>query len=323
MANSPRKSKDPTDLALSAIEDALNVSRDPAPAAPSVPREPASPSERLTATRRAVAAPDMRRERATATAAAPRIEPTEPLARAAFPDEPLERVAPAANENRENDGNLLRALQRRPSRTPTLIAWLFSLAWAIFFAGMVLGTYATEIGEALTSSLSGATLAIGLVAAFFAPIVLFFFLATMLSRAQELRLVGQSMAEIAVRLTEPESIARDAIVSVGQAVRREVAAIGDGVERALARASELEGMVNDEVAALERAYSDNETRMRGLIDGLVSQRQTMVAHADQVRDAISTVHVDLSNEIGAVSNMVAEQVQEAAQRITDTLSEKG
>src|SRR5690606_15898458 len=119
------------------------------------------------------------------------------------------------------------------------------------------------------------------------------------------------------------SVARDSIVSVGQAVRREVAAIGDGVERALARASELEGMVNDEVAALERAYADNETRMRGLIDGMVQQRQQLVEHAEQVRTAISNVHVDLSNEIGAVSNMVAEQVDEAAQRITEALAEKG
>jgi hypothetical protein len=314
MANSPRKSKDPTDLALSAIEDALNVSRDPAPSAP---RE-TSPSERLAATRRA-AATEPRRGRA------PQVEAEDrSLTRgAALPDDALaDRLA--ANENRESVGQLLRALQRRPSRKPVVVAWAFTVCWVIFFAGMALGTYATELGDIIGQGLTTALpLTIGLIAAFFAPIVLFFFLATMLSRAQELRLVGQSMAEIAVRLAEPESVARDSIVSVGQAVRREVAAIGDGVERALARASELEGMVNDEVAALERAYTDNETRMRGLIDGIANQRTTLVDHAEQVRLAISNVHVDLSNEIGAVSEMVAEQVNEAATRITESLSEKG
>ena len=50
------------------------------------------------------------------------------------------------------------------------------------------------------------------------------------------------------------------MVSVGQAIRREVAAMGDGVERALARAGELETLVHNEVASLERAYSDNELR---------------------------------------------------------------
>ena len=43
-----------------------------------------------------------------------------------------------------------------------------------------------------------------------------------------------------MRLAEPEGVARDSIVTVGQAIRREVAAMGDGVERALARAGELE-----------------------------------------------------------------------------------
>ena len=53
-----------------------------------------------------------------------------------------------------------------------------------------------------------------------------------------MRLVAQSMAKVAMRLAEPESVARDSIVTVGQAIRREVAAMGDGVERALARASD-------------------------------------------------------------------------------------
>ena len=35
-------------------------------------------------------------------------------------------------------------------------------------------------------------------------------------------------------------------------------AMGDGIERAIARAGELETLVANEVAALERAYSDNE-----------------------------------------------------------------
>ena len=69
------------------------------------------------------------------------------------------------------------------------------------------------------------------------------------------------MAEAALRFGEPETIARDAVVTVGQAIRREVAAMGDGVERALARAAELETLVNNEVAALERAYNDNEMRI--------------------------------------------------------------
>ena len=84
---------------------------------------------------------------------------------------------------------------------------------------------------------------IGLGAAALLPIIFFFGVAHMAWRAQELRLVAQSMAQVAMRLAEPEIVARDSIVTVGQAIRREVAAMGDGVERALARASELEALV--------------------------------------------------------------------------------
>jgi hypothetical protein len=310
MANSPRKPKDPTELALSAIEDALNVH--------DTPREPvarrAPVNDRVEAPRRG-RAPQVETDDTTRSTNRPIESETR--------DEVAAPARLAANDDRESVGQLLRALQRRPSRAPYLVAWLFTACWGLAFAGIALGVYGSELSQILGQGKTSIPVIAGLTAGLLAPIALFFFLAAMLSRAQELRLVGQSMAQIAVRLAEPETIARDSVVSVGQAVRREVAAIGDGVERALARAGELEGMVNNEVASLERAYADNEVRMRGLIDGIVAQRETLVDHAEQVRAAISNVHVDLSHEIGAVSDMVAEQVNEAAQRITDALAEKG
>ena len=97
-----------------------------------------------------------------------------------------------------------------------------------------------------------------------------------------------------MRLAEPEEVARKSIVTVGQAIRREVAAMGDGVERALARAAELEALVANEVSALERAYHDNEVRIRGLLEGLAHQRDTLVGQGEQVRNAITSVHLDLT-----------------------------
>ena len=126
-----------------------------------------------------------------------------------------------------------------------------------------------------------------------------------------------------MRLSEPESVARDSIVTVGQAIRREVAAMGDGVERALARASELETLVRNEVAALERTYSDNEVRIRGLLQDLANQRDTLVGQAEQVRSAINNVHIDLTQDLSTISDLVGQQVNEAAERITHSLAEKG
>ena len=62
----------------------------------------------------------------------------------------------------------------------------------------------------------------------------------MARRANEMRLTARSMTEVAIRLAEPETVATEQVVSLSQAIRREVASLGDGIERALARASELE-----------------------------------------------------------------------------------
>ena len=113
------------------------------------------------------------------------------------------------------------------------------------------------------------------------------------------------------------------MVTVGQAIRREVAAMGDGVERALARASELETLVRNEVAALERTYGDNEVRIRGLLQDLANQRDTLVGQAEQVRSAINNVHIDLTQDLSTISDLVGQQVNEAAERITHSLAEKG
>ncbi|WP_180490145.1 hypothetical protein, partial [Escherichia fergusonii] len=81
---------------------------------------------------------------------------------------------------------------------------------------------------------AGVLALIGLIAVLVAPLLLFYFIANMAWRSQEMSMIAQSMAQMAVRFSEPEHVANGAIVTVGQAIRREVAAMGDGVERAVA-----------------------------------------------------------------------------------------
>src|SRR5690606_40615821 len=101
--------------------------------------------------------------------------------------------------------------------------------------------YAPEIWQIRTpAQLMAAPHAIGLLVAMIVPVVLFWGFAVMIRRAQEMRLTARSMAEVALRLAEPEALAQDRILTVGQAVRREVQAMGEGIERTLARAVELE-----------------------------------------------------------------------------------
>ena len=135
-------------------------------------------------------------------------------------------------------------------------------------------------------------------------------------------MIAQSMAQVAIRFSEPEGAAADLMVTVGQAIRREVAAMGDGVERAIARAGELETLVANEVAALERAYSDNEVRICALLQDIAHQRDNLVGQAEQVRSAISGVQIDLRHDIALISDAIASRVDEVAS-ITGALEERG
>ena len=328
MANNPQTSKDRTEQDLvSAIEEALNLrdfdsgpAKRPATSAAGAPVPPPIASVSVPAPSQPSASNGGGAQRA---ARMPRID--EPLFDAADAAPGVdERVRQAANDDRESIGQLLRALQQRPSSRPYVYAWVFAVVWLAITCGLAFGTFGSAIAGLLGQGVMvSVPLVLGLLAVFLGPVAFVFVLANMLTRSQELRLVGQSMAEIAIRLAEPETLASNSIVNVSQAVRREVAAMGDGVERALARAAELEGLVNSEVATLERAYTENEVRIRGLLDSIASQRDTLVNHAAQVRDAISSVHVDLSSEIGAISAMMSKQVNEAAAHVTETLTDKG
>jgi hypothetical protein len=307
MANYPKKMKDPTEAALSAIQEALNVKDEE-----QATGQPSGMAELLSGPADG---------RAQNTAAAPGSDDL-------FQSEAIGTrdlsgpAARAANDDQQSIGQILHALQRRPARSSYFVATAFSCAWIVGCLSLSFA-YLSDINAALGPGRSPIALMIGLGAAALLPIIFFFGVAHMAWRAQELRLIAQSMARVAMRLAEPESVARDSIVTVGQAIRREVAAMGDGVERALARASELEALVQNEVGALERTYSDNEIRMRGLLQELASQRDTLVGQAEQVRSAINNVHIDLTQDLSTISDLVGQQVNEAAQRITHSLAERG
>lgn len=316
MANNPQQSKNATDQAMAALEDALNVHIAPR----TEPRvdAPASPDKPDTFEFESPPTADLFRdpEPIRDTGAGREAEGSSHWLNAdGTPRTP-------ANDDRASIGLVLQGLRRRRARAPYAVATVLSVAWAAGAAALAFlsrGELSSLLG---TPNVAIATVA-GIVAAIVVPVVFFYVLAHLFSRSQDLRLVAESMAEVTMRLAQPETAARDQIVSVGQAIRREVTAMGDGVERALARAAELEALVHNEVSALERAYNDNEVRIRDLLSELSNQRDTLVSQADQVRKAIGAVHLDLSHDITSVGDLVAEKVNEVAQRVTRSLTEKG
>jgi hypothetical protein len=300
MANNPQKSQDPTEEALSAIQEALNV----------------RPPETRTDT--------------TSESSADTQATTAAIATELFPKETATTAWPtgdgaprrAANDDRVGIGQILQGLRHRSGRTPFIVAAVSSFIWVV--GGLAIATvYGAEIRSAFATTGVGIAAIVAIAAALAVPVIFFFVLAHMFNRAQDMRVVAESMAEVAMRFAQPETVAHESIVTVGQAIRREVAAMGDGVERALARAAELEALVHNEVSALERAYNDNEVRIRDLLTELTNQRETLVNQAEHVRNAIASVHLDLAHDITSVGDLVADKVNEVAQRVTRSLTEKG
>ncbi len=237
--------------------------------------------------------------------------------------EPIPEPRRAANDDRETIGQLLQALQKgRPARNVYTIATLFAAVW-LGGCGLLTISFFPSLQASIGQGASGTLVLGGLVALFVAPVLLFYFLASLSWRGQELRMIAELMAQVAIRFSDPEGAAADSMVTVGQAIRREVAAMGDGVERAIARAGELETLVANEVSALERAYSDNEVRIRALLQDIAHQRDNLVGQAEQVRSAISGVQIDLRHDIALISDAIASRVDEVAKSITGALEERG
>jgi hypothetical protein len=307
MANNPKKAKDPTEVALSAIQDALNISENPAAERDSADRHEVAPSLSAAVEPGFDDGPFSVRSHQ----APPAFEPL---------DEPRFGHR-AANDDRETIGQILQAIQKgRPARSVYTLATFFTGIW-LLGAGLLAYSFYPSL-QALAQG-GGVLAMVGLGAVLLAPILLFYFLASLAWRGQELRMIAQSMAQVAIRFSEPENTASDSMVTVGQAIRREVAAMGDGMERAIARAGELETLVANEVAALERAYSDNEVRIRALLQDIAHQRDNLVGQAEQVRSAISGVQIDLRHDIALISDAIASRVDEVAKSITGALEERG
>ena len=164
MAIYSKKSKDPTEVALSAIQDALNI-RDADANAPGA----AVPDTRDNAN-------DMR-TRAPRSPHSPHSpgSPGSPGAAREALDAPLttpggdeKEMARAANDDQESIGQILQSLQRRPAGTAFIIASLFAAIWAICALGLIIGSWGPL--RDLMHGAGAVPTVIGLLAAFSAPI---------------------------------------------------------------------------------------------------------------------------------------------------------
>jgi hypothetical protein len=165
------------------------------------------------------------------------------------------RPSAAANDDVSSIGGLIFALHQQPSRRPLQLAALASAGWALLSILLAWAMLAPELQRAPTFlEIFARPTAIVLAATILIPIALFWFLAILVRRAHELRLMSSAMTEVAIRLAEPDRMAEQQIASVGQAVRRQVTFMDDAIARALGRAGELEALVHNEVSNLDHTH---------------------------------------------------------------------
>ncbi|GJM01712.1 MAG: hypothetical protein DHS20C08_02130 [Rhodomicrobium sp.] len=237
------------------------------------------------------------------------------------------RAAPArrrfaANDDVPSIGGLIFALQQRPSNRPFVIAGIASFVWAALSAAMVWSVFRTAFTEISTlAELFQSPTAVATVAVVVIPIALFWFLALLIWRAQELRLMSSAMTEVAVRLAEPDKAAEQSVASLGQSVRRQVTAMNDAISRALGRAGELEAMVHNEVAALERSYSENEIRIRSLIGELAHERAALTSDSERISSALTGVGQRVTKQIEQQGMHTTQLLEQTSGAVTSKLLE--
>ncbi|RYF98796.1 MAG: hypothetical protein EON94_12500, partial [Caulobacteraceae bacterium] len=149
-------------------------------------------------------------------------------------DKIAQQAGAVANDDRFPTSKILYSLQNRSSAAPIWIAVILSVVWLVVSgAGGYLryGPQMSNFGQFV-----GTIDFIALLAIMVLPVFGLVAVATLFRRAQDLRNAASSITQAAIRLAEPEVTAADKVASVGQAVRREVNALGDGLERALSRA---------------------------------------------------------------------------------------
>jgi ABC-type transporter Mla subunit MlaD len=229
------------------------------------------------------------------------------------------RTQIAANDDAPSIGGLIFALHEKPSQRPMTVAAIASGVWAVLSILLGWAMLAPELQRAPTvlEMLTRPT-AITLAATIVIPIALFWFIALLVWRAQELKLMSSAMTEVAIRLAEPDRMAEQQIASVGQAVRRQVNHMNEAVSRALGRAGELEALVHNEVASLERSYTHNENRIRTLLEELAGERNALLTSSERVSHSLRIVGADIPPLIDKLSEQqvkLARFIEEAGQNL--------
>lgn len=226
----------------------------------------------------------------------------------------------AANDDAPSIGGLIYALEQKPSSAPFKYAAIATGVWTVICLAFSYVIVRAELEAGATFlSLFEKPSTFLTATAIIVPVAVLWALALLAWRSDELRLRSSTMTEVAIRLAEPDRMAEQSVASLGQAVRRQVGFMNDAISRALGRAGELEALVHNEVTALERSYEENERKIRGLIQELAGERNSLLSTSERVTETLKTLGTDIPSLIDKLSNQqikLAHIIQGAGDNLT-------
>ncbi len=232
--------------------------------------------------------------------------------------------ANSANDDIAHAEQLLEGIKNDSNKKPIFAALIFSAIWIVLCVAITLSLLSSGVIDLSLISFSSLPILISISAVLFIPCILSWGVAVFLWRARELHQISLSLAYTALHLTQPEDMAGAAIATIGQAVRREVAAMGDGIDRAINRATTLESKFRNEVGNIQGFYRNNENIFNKIIDDLKSERDLMSATGDDLEAKLPKILDSLKESSFDFSKIVqsADQRFTALAKTADTRLEK-
>lgn len=208
----------------------------------------------------------------------------------------------------------------RSSSKIYLISAALSITWLI--GSSIIAYNMLQNSEQNWQSFLSSTSGFTLVSASLLPIILIWVFAKLFKNSKDLATMIKSLVSSQLKASNHPFKHSNDFSTIRQNIAEEVQNMDSGIQRTFERACELETIVQGEVQNLERAYSENEDKIRKLISMLANERQAILEHADRVKSTLQLTSSEISNEISGVTDKITLNIETIADRLGESLNEK-
>lgn len=208
----------------------------------------------------------------------------------------------------------------RSSSKIYLISTALSITWLI--CSSIIAYNIIQNSEQSWKSFLSSASAFTLISGSVLPVILIWVFAKLFKNSKDLSTMIKSLISTQLKSSDNSFKHSSSFNTMGQNISEEVQNIDSGIQRTFERACELETIVQGEVQNLERAYSENEDKIRKLISMLANERHAILEHADRVKSTLQLTSSEISNELSGVTNKITLNIETIADRLSESLNEK-